>query len=318
MTHCSTRKFASAVGLSLIVFTWLTAVAFAQSVKVQGIIKGRAGNTMTLQTSDTPKLIVVLTDTTDVAQVQGLLKARKKEMSMAALIPGLAVQVEGTYNAQNQLVATKVRFKGDELEQAQAIQAGVHETQVQASKNQAELQQQADALAAQNAALKEQQAAIDKQQQEIAANKAKIAANSARFGMLDDYYILDEVTVLFGNGQVKVDPKYNAPLLALVQKAMTYNGYNIQVKGYASSVGSATLNQQLSEDRANNVTNILIQQGHVPLTNMLAPGAMGESRQVGSDKTAEGQAENRRVVVRALLNKGIAGTELPLPETKQN
>jgi hypothetical protein len=32
---------------------------------------------------------------------------------------------------------------------------------------------------------------------------------------------------------------------------------------------------------------------------------------------AEGQAENRRVVVRALLNKGIAGTELPLPETKK-
>ena len=44
---------------------------------------------------------------------------------------------------------------------------------------------------------------------------------------------------------------------------------------------------------------------------MLAPGAMGESRQVGSDKTEQGQAENRRVVVRALLNKGIAGTELP-------
>ena len=85
--------------------------------------------------------------------------------------------------------------------------------------------------------------------------------------------------------------------MALVQKAMTYNGYNIQVKGYASAVGSVALNQQLSEERANNVTNILVQQGHVPLTNMLAPGAMGESRQVGSDKTAEGQAENRRVVV---------------------
>ena len=120
----------------------------------------------------------------------------------------------------------------------------------------------------------------------------------------------------FGNGQTKVDPKYNAPLLALVQKAMTYNGYNIQVKGYASAVGSVALNQQLSEERANNVTNILVQQGHVPLTNMLAPGAMGESRQVGSDKTEQGQAENRRVVVRALLNKGIAGTELPLPSTK--
>ena len=35
---------------------------------------------------------------------------------------------------------------------------------------------------------------------------------------------------------------------------------------------------------------------------------MGESRQVGNGKTAEGEAQNRRVVVRVLQNKGIAGT----------
>jgi outer membrane protein OmpA-like peptidoglycan-associated protein len=81
----------------------------------------------------------------------------------------------------------------------------------------------------------------------------------------------------------------------------------IEVKGYASSVGSVALNQQLSEDRADAVSNILVQQGHIPLTRMLAPGAMGESHQVGNDKTAEGEAENRRVVIRALQNKGIAG-----------
>ena len=316
MMESKLRKTAITVVLAVTVLALLSTVAVAQTVKVQGMIKGRTGNTMTLQTADTPKLVVVLTDSTDVAQVVGAFKARKKEMSMAALIPGLAVQVEGTYNANNQLVAKSVRFKGDDLEQAQAIQAGVHETQKQAAANQAELEQQAAALAAQNEALKAQQAALTEQDKKVAANKAAIAANSARFGQLDDYYILDEVTVYFGNGQVKVDPKYNAPLLALAQKAMTYNGYTIQVKGYASSVGSATLNQKLSDDRANNVTNILLQQGHVPLTNMLAPGAMGESHQVGNDKTAEGQAENRRVVVRALLNKGIAGTELPLPTTK--
>jgi outer membrane protein OmpA-like peptidoglycan-associated protein len=316
MTLGSTRKFASTAALSIIALTLLTTAAFAQSVKIKGVIISRAGNTATMKSSDGTNVVVVLNDNTDVQQLQGALKARKKEMSMAALIPGLACEVQGTYNAQNQLVATWVRFTGDDLEQAQSAQAAVHETKVQAAANQAELQQQADALAAQNAALKEQQAAITAQQKEIAKNKANIAANSARFGQLDDYYILDEVTVLFGNGKVKVDPQYNAPLLALVQKAMTYNGYSIQVKGYASSVGSVALNQQLSEDRANNVTNILVQQGHVPLTNMLAPGAMGETRQVGSDKTAEGQAENRRVVVRALLNKGIAGTMAGLPETK--
>lgn len=301
---------------TLVVLVTAPGSGFAQTLKVKGAIISRAGNTMTMKGSDGNNVVVVLNDNTDVQQLQGAFKARKKDMSMAALIPGLLCEVQGTYNAQNQLVAEWVRFTGEDLQQAQSAQAAVHETKVQAAANQAELQQQAEALAAQNAALKEQQAAITAQQKEIAANKAKIAANSARFGQLDDYYILDEVTVLFGNGKVNVDPKYVQPLMDLVAKAKTYNGYTIQVKGYASSVGSAALNQKLSDERANNVTNILVQQGHVPLTNMLAPAAMGESRQVGNDTTAEGQAENRRVVVRALLNKGIAGTELPLPSTK--
>ncbi len=63
----------------------------------------------------------------------------------------------------------------------------------------------------------------------------------------------------------------------------------IEVKGYASCAGTVTLNQRLSEDRAEAVTNILVQQGHIPLTRMLAPGTMEESRQVGNDKTAKGQ-----------------------------
>ena len=81
----------------------------------------------------------------------------------------------------------------------------------------------------------------------------------------------------------------------------------IQIVGYASSSGSETLNQKLSEDRASSVANFLMQRCHIPLTNMLAPGAMGESRQIGDDSTAEGQAQNRRVVARILQNKGIAG-----------
>ena len=102
--------------------------------------------------------------------------------------------------------------------------------------------------------------------------------------------------------------QYKPKLLALCKKAPTVTGYVIQVKGYASAVGSAALNQKLSQERAANVTEFLEQQGGIPLTNILAPGAMGTSRQVAPDNTAEGQAENRRVVVRILQNKGIAGT----------
>jgi len=289
------------------IFALFTSVALSTTIvsaqtKVEGVIKGRDGSKIVLQTADSPKLIVLLTDSTDVAQVQGVLKARKKKMSMAALVPGLPIKVEGTYDAQNQLVAETVRFKGNDLEQAQAIQAGLHETKVQAQQNKEELEKQNAELKAHNEALTEQQKQID-------ANKAAIAANTARFGQLDDYYIWDEVTVLFGNGKVKVEPQYIPQLIALAEKAKTVNGYLIQVKGYASASGSASLNQKLSEDLANTVTNILLQQGHVPLTNTLAPGAMGESRQVevDKDKTADSEAANRRVVVRVLQNKGIAG-----------
>src|ERR1700759_1275927 len=115
--------------------------AAADSTKVQGIIKSRCGPDIILNTTEDPNMIVMLTDSTDVGQVEGLLKARSKQMSMAALIPGLAVSVEGDYNSQNVLVATKVRFKGNDFKQAQAIAAGMHDTNVQVQKNQEELAQ---------------------------------------------------------------------------------------------------------------------------------------------------------------------------------
>jgi OmpA-OmpF porin, OOP family len=273
---------------------WSTTVR-AQT-KVEGMIQARNGDTMTIQTSDSAKLVVLLTDSTDVGQVQGVLKARKKEMSMAALIPGLAVKVEGTYNDKNELVAQSVRFKGNDLERAQAIDAGMHETKAQVQQSKEELEKQ--------------QTQLTEQEAKIATNKAAIDEAVARFGQLDDYYIFDETTVYFGNGKVNVDPKYASELLALTEKAKNIEGYMIEVRGYASATGSAAMNQKLSEDRANNVTNILLQQGHIPLTRMLAPGAMGESEQVGDEKTTEGEAENRRVVVRVLQNKAIASASL--------
>ena len=285
----------------------LTSLAIAENVKIDGLIVGRSGDEMIVKFGSGAELTFQLTDDTKVTQVGGLFKAQRQQKSMAALIPGLKVQVEGTYNEQRQVIATSVKFNGDDLEQAESAQAAVYQTKMQAQANQEELEKQNAELKAQNDALQQQQAQVTEQQAKIAANKANIEANTARFGQFDDYYILDEVTVYFANGQVTVDAKYNAPLLALCEKAKTINGYMVSVIGYASSAGSVTLNQKLSEDRADNVTNILLQQGHVPLTRMLAPGAMGESRQIGNDTTAEGQAENRRVVVRVLQNKAIAG-----------
>jgi OOP family OmpA-OmpF porin len=291
----------------------LGGIASAQDVK--GIINGRTGATMTLQTQESGNVVVVLTDNTQVEEVEGLFRARSKQMTMTALIPGLPISVSGSYNAQNQLVADTVKFKGSDLQHAEDIQAGLAPTEqaVQANKQQIQqntqqIQQSEQQLQAQRQALAQQEAQLQAEQQKIAANKAAIAADNKRFGELADYNILGEVTVYFGNGQVAIEAQYKPQLLQLAQKATTITAYVIQVKGYASAVGSAALNQRLSTERATNVLEFLEQQGNIPLTNVLAPGAMGTSRQVAPDSTAEGQAENRRVVVRILQNKGIAGT----------
>jgi OOP family OmpA-OmpF porin len=46
-------------------------------------------------------------------------------MSVTILEPGLQVQVQGSYNAQNQLVANTIKFDGENLQTATDIYAGV-------------------------------------------------------------------------------------------------------------------------------------------------------------------------------------------------
>jgi OmpA-OmpF porin, OOP family len=313
MIKSRSARIAFSAGVSLVAVFLASRVAMAQNL--QGVINGRSGATMTLQTQDSGNVVVILTPSTEVDEVEGLLHARKKEMGVTALVPGLPVQVQGSYNAQNQLVADTVKFKGSDLKAAEDMQAGLAPTEQQVQANQQQIQQSDEQIQAQKQALQQQQQELQAEQAKtaanaaaIAANKAAIAADNKRFGELADYNILGEVTVYFGNGSTVVESQYKPQLLNLAQKAKGITAYIIQVQGYASKVGSAALNQRLSMERADHVLEFLEQDGNIPLTNVLAPGAMGTSTQVAPDATAEGQAENRRVVVRILQNKGIAGT----------
>jgi OmpA-OmpF porin, OOP family len=286
------------VSLALAAFLLVCGVVAAQNDQVKGVISGRSGATMSVL-SGGESITVVLTPDTQVLEPEGAF--RKKHLSMTALVPGLAVEVKGSFNEQHQLVADRVTFHGSDLKTAQDIQAGLAPTEQKVQENQQQIQ-------ADQQKIQQQQQELQAEEAKTAANKAAIAAANKRFGELGDYNILGEVTVLFGNGKVDIDPQYKPQLVKLAQQAMGITGYVIQVKGYASKVGSAALNQKLSTERAENVTNFLEQEGKIPLTNMLAPGAMGTSQQVAPDTTAEGQAENRRVVVSILQNKAIAGT----------
>jgi hypothetical protein len=93
-------------------------------------------------------------------EVQGVFKARTKQMPMTALIPGLPVEVKGTLNAQNQLVADTVKFKGSDLKAAMDAQAGLQPTAQKVAANAAQIQQSEQDIAAQKAALQQQQAEL--------------------------------------------------------------------------------------------------------------------------------------------------------------
>jgi OOP family OmpA-OmpF porin len=297
MNRLRLGAFTSIAVLFVLGLASIAPAAAEEPTKVEGLIVARSGNEMIVQYMNGAELAFLLDDSTKVSQTAGVFKARRTDKSMAALVPGLKVKVEGTKNDSGQLVARSVKFNGGDLQQAQVAEAANRQ---QHTEHEAEMAAQAEALKKQNEQIQAHEAAL-------AEHKAQIDAAVARFGQMDDYYILDEVTVYFANGKVKVDPKYEAPLVELAKKAESINGYVIEVKGYASSSGSTEVNQQLSEDRADNVTNVLIQKAHVPMTRILAPGAMGESSQTGNNKGDAGEAENRRVVVRVLQNKAVAG-----------
>ncbi len=68
------------------------------------------------------------------------------------------------------------------------------------------------------------------------------------------------------------------------------------IEGHTDSIGSDAYNQKLSDRRTATVREYLIAQGIAE--GRMEPTGFGESQPVADNKTAEGRAENRRVVLR--------------------
>ncbi|WP_442112561.1 OmpA family protein [Pseudomonas sp. NUPR-001] len=71
----------------------------------------------------------------------------------------------------------------------------------------------------------------------------------------------------------------------------------LSVTGHTDSVGRDAYNQKLSEQRAQSVTDYLVESG-VPRASFVSVEGAGESRPEADNATAEGRAMNRRVEIR--------------------
>jgi len=297
--------------LTVFLVVMLTAQA-QEKTKVKGLITTRTGETIVLKTADGNSVTVVLDDDTKVEQPKGLIGMRKKSMSAAVLIPGLKVSVEGTSQDATHILAKSITFDKDDLQTAEMIQAGLTPTEQKVATNTQDISTNAQNIKANEKDIATNQQNIAANQQATAANKAAIDANavatSKRFSELSEYDTKGQMDVHFATGSTKISPEDQASLKKLADDAVKQTGYIIQVKGFADSSGSAAMNQKLSMERAQNVIAFLIQDCNVPVRHVIAPGAMGEASPAATNETATGRAENRRVEVKVLVNKGLSGS----------
>jgi outer membrane protein OmpA-like peptidoglycan-associated protein len=293
-----------AVVLSIVVAVLGISFTALAAVHVRGVVTGRAADGSLIVRTDDANVAIVLNENTKVRETSGM---RVIKVDVASLIPGLRVDVEGNYQTTTRFLADRIAFTRNDLKIARNIQAGlmltneaVLNTRVLVDTN----QQQNDLR------FNQQQATLDEHARRIAAGDEKIVATTGalegRITNLDDYTVVDTLTVYFRNGQYAISSDFKSRLRDLAQKAKSVDGYSIQIDGHASAVGTEARNQSLSGQRAAAVAAVLYQSG-IPSTKMNVPAAMGVSDQVASNSTREGQAQNRRAVVRVLQNRGITG-----------
>jgi OmpA-OmpF porin, OOP family len=302
------------LAISLAMFTSLGLAAGAQDATVQGLVTGRTGSSMSVKTADSPRLTVLLSDDSKATEKGGFLGLDRKNLGIIALVPGLSVKVEGAYNPDHQLIAKKIVFSRNSLIVAKQIDAGLNPVndeiagaQDQLKSDRKDLEQNQQDISKNSQDIDTTKQGLATTNQATAENTTAIGHTNQRVGALDQFETKDSVTVNFANGKATVNEKDKDQLTEFVKSAADTPGYMIEVQGYASTSGSAELNQKLSAERADAVLAIIQQTGVVPMTRILAPAAMGTTNQVATEHTRSAQAQNRRVVVTIVVNKGISG-----------
>jgi outer membrane protein OmpA-like peptidoglycan-associated protein len=286
-----------------------------QVKKFKGVVTRREGDLFQMgETMGGPQTTVLLTSTTEVKSHKRGMFRGSKEYGQTYILRGLRLEVDGVGNAEGQLVADKIRFDEQDLRTAQALKATLDpaeaEMNAKLKAQQEEQERQArqieETQAVANAARADAQAASD------AAKKAQDTADYAnnRINGLDDFDPIKTITVPFATNSAKIGPKGKQIIDEAAEWAKTQDrkGWVVAVIGFADSTGNTARNRDLSERRANAVIYYLVTTHKMDLNRLVQPFGYGQLEPVAENKTAEGRAKNRRVEIRLMRNKGIAGT----------
>jgi OmpA-OmpF porin, OOP family len=286
-------------------------VSSGQKMKIKGVVVQREPDTFTIRDLNGVDTIVRLTDQTSVKSNGGFLRSGTN-YGQTNILRGLNLEVEGRGGSNGELNAEKIRFNETDLRTARSVEARAVPLEERATasegrlteveQNAQKLSGQIDELAAvSNAArggAKAAQATAD-------AAVAGVNATNDRISAMDDYTPQESIAVNFRTGSSILNPDSKTKLDDVAKKALAAKGYVIEVTGYADSTGSTARNRALSQRRADAVIRYLVETHQIPLRRIITPYGFGESMPVADNATKNGRAENRRVEVKVLVNKGL-------------
>ena len=130
-------------------------------------------------------------------------------------------------------------------------------------------------------------------------------ATNERISALDDYEPQTVLAVNFKTGSAILSADAKTKLDELATKALNAKGYVLEVSGFTDSTGSVARNRALSQRRADNVIRYLVENHQIPLRRIVTPYGFGETNAIAENNSRTGRAENRRVEVKLLVNKGL-------------
>ena len=253
-------------------------------MKFKAVVIARDGDNFRIRDRNRTDYQVLITDRTSIKTYGGFLRSGKK-YPVTDILRGLIVEVEGRGDAQGQLVADKIRF--NESDMRAAITSDTRVTPVE--ENQQRIAGQMDELYA------------------IAAEARKeVTEVNERVSALDDYDVQESVAVNFRVNSAVLSPEAKQQLDALAEKTVNAKAYMIEVAGHTDSTGSEAKNFRLSRARADAVVQYLAVNHKIPLRRFVTPMGYGKTDAVADNTTATGRAQNRRVEVKMIINRGMS------------
>src|SRR6266481_10164607 len=286
-------------------------VSSGQQMKIKGVVVHRDPDTFTVRDINGVDTLVRLTDRTSVKTNGGFLRSGTN-YGATNILRGLNLEVEGRGGSNGELVADKVRFNESDLRVARTVESRAAPLETRASaaegrlsdveQNAQKLSGQLDELAAvSNAARGGAKAAQETADSAVAG----VNATNDRISALDDYVPQETAAVNFRVGSSVLAADAKTKLDEIAAKALNAKGYVLEVTGFADATGNTQTNRALSQRRADAVIRYLVEQHQIPLRRVITPYGFGSSNPVADNKTRDGRAQNRRVEVKVLVNKGL-------------